>query len=128
MERNYGTYHTRPDLCWQKFELMTNLEAEADPQNEGGHTGDEAAKECIEGEGSNQTAVHELKINKTGRPNRYPVAVHRQCVLRSQINRPGTGTSKSRGFIKPTSHFQKSIGSVLEKLIVQTHTDKYFQC
>jgi hypothetical protein len=53
-------YLTRPDICWQKFELMTNLEAEADSQNEGGHTGDEAAKECIEGEGSNQTAVHEL--------------------------------------------------------------------
>jgi hypothetical protein len=51
---------------------MTNLEAEADSQNEGGHTGDEAAKECIEGEGSDQTAVHELQINKRGNPTSVP--------------------------------------------------------
>jgi hypothetical protein len=66
----------------EKLKLITNLEAEADSQNEGGHTGDEAAKECIEGEGSNQTAIHELQINKRGNQTsvRYLVAVYRQCV------------------------------------------------
>lgn len=44
--------------------FSSDLEAEADAQDEAGDAGDEAAEEGVEGEGPHQAAVNKLHSNK----------------------------------------------------------------